>query len=290
MLEKYVNIVEDWTQLRVCIRIGRMGANTSTEQTTDDVLPPPVVSEDEPVGNILQVILIDRSSSMNVGNYAKTVADNIVIPSIKALSDKCDTITIAVSTFSDILVHDVPFKKISAFDADIELELRAKLPKTANGTTRYFESVSDTIEMIRKHLVMQHRKSYNYDRVALTVFSDGSNTVSCEPNAESFMNEQIDKARAEGWVLSFVGIEHNASTSTKSARFDEVFNVASRFDDDGFEQCTRACSTRVLSAPVSAVHREKDTEVADLQGKNSEDAPTRTNGRYSRVDALANSE
>lgn len=263
--------------LEFCVRIRAMGANGSTESAAtnadaESAPAPPAVTEGDKVGKVLQVILIDKSSSMNIGNYAKTVADNITIPTVRALHDKCDELTLAVSTFSGTLTHALPFHVVATFDKDAEMKLRSRLPKTANGSTRYYNSVSDMIDMVREHL-----KTHKYDRVALTVYSDGENTMLDGPDAETDMNERIVQARADGWVLAFVGIEHDVRKTTKSARHDECFAVGSRFEESEFDQCTRTCSARVVSAPAAVAAADFDAQVSDEQ-------PVRINARGVRFE------
>lgn len=219
-----------------------MGATASTESPSSSVSSE-TVETPEKIDKILQVILIDRSSSMNVGNYGKTVADNIVLPTVQRLSSQCNELTLHVSTFATKLIHVVQFQKMNE---KFTSQLRDFLPTVAHGGTRYYDSVVDTIASVQEHL-----KSNHYDRVGFTVFTDGQDTCCSSPSSEKTMNETIDRVRDQGWVLSFVGIEFNVATSTKSAQKQECMVVTSHFEKDEFEKCIATTSGRLLSAAKS---------------------------------------
>lgn len=200
-------------------------------QIAADLSPPIAAAAAAPrKKNELHVFVIDRSGSMNRGNYAKTVADNIVIPTVADnIAKSGGPITVSVHTFNHDHTKEIEFEEV----ADAET-LRPKLPTVADGSTRYYETLTEVLNGI---------PDGKYDLVSIQVFTDGKNNVTSTLGAEATMNEKIQEGRDKGWLFTFVGVDIDPQACTTAANEQECSRVrrtAGDADDYG--------ATRVITA------------------------------------------
>ena len=183
----------------------------------------------------LHVFVIDRSGSMSRGNYAKTVADNIVIPTVADNIAKAGgSITVSVHTFNHEHTKEVEFAEV----ADAET-LRPKLPTVADGSTRYYETLIEVLDSI---------PDGKYDLVSIQVFTDGMNNVNSTPDCKMVMDSKIQEGRDKGWLFTFVGVDIAPEACTTSANADECCRVTRTAGDADDYGATRVItSSRVNS-------------------------------------------
>jgi hypothetical protein len=207
-----------------------MGAIYSIQ--TDDKARVPAAEKEKMTE--LHVFVIDRSGSMNYGDYAKTVADDIVIPTVADnIAKSGGPITVSVHTFANEHVKVVEFESV----ADAET-LRPKLPTTASGQTMYYDTLIEVLDGIPDD---------TYDLVSVQVFTDGcNNKYGGTIDGEEIMNRKIKTCRAKGWLFTFVGIDIAPEACTKSANEQECGTVTrTNGENDDYAATRTVTSTRI---------------------------------------------
>lgn len=220
---------------------------TTASPPSVSVVPAEAVPADAVEPNELHIFVIDKSGSMSTGNYKATVANEIVIPTVKEIVKDGTAAIFEVFSFNDELSHDVVCRPISTPD---EAEwLRSTLPTVAVGLTRYWDSM---IEILNQYKGAEKK----FETVSVTVYTDGEDNQSGRPfprartrdckAAEDQMNTLLDERRAAGWMFNFMGIEMDPTLTTKSARSHECFQMDNRSSDQ-YAQCRAFSSGKVIS-------------------------------------------